>query len=151
MTKKKNTNHRDVLTIETTFKYIHSNGWSNEPSIIHVVINQNNSFSNTYVNPTRNRVANNIVLFTEKLDSALNRKPNSNENRNTFRRPHVSAIKPQKCELITTPTNATALMTPCSTLLIFSSHFATGSTYPIDMPSAVMPSNAAPTVIRTSQ
>lgn len=100
----------------------------------------------THVNPTQKRVTSSIILFTDTLDNALNAKPAPSENRNTFRRPHVSAMKPQKCDVNTTPKKAIALIMPCSLVEMLSSHLAAGSTNAILRPSMIMPSSAKPVV-----
>lgn len=101
-------------------------------------------FSLTYQSPTQNRVISSITLDVDRLDRAENAKPDPNAICITFRRPQVSAIKPQKCEVSTTPKKATALIMPCSVLLMFSSHLAAGSTKAMLRPSMMTANRDVP-------
>lgn len=62
----------------------------------------------------------------------------------TFLRPHVSAKKPQKCELITIPRNAIDEINPCSVVVIFKSQNAYGNTKAMLIFSMVAPINTIP-------
>lgn len=64
----------------------------------------------------------------------------------TFFRPHVSAIKPQKCELITIPRKAIDDTRPNSVVVIFKSQFAYGRTKATLIFSIVAPINATPDI-----
>lgn len=94
---------------------------------IFLIFNLNN-FKINYNNPTINRVAINILLEYEKLEIAENMKHANKFSLNTFCLPHVSVIKPQKCDVITTPIKPMELISPCCVFVIFKSHLAAGKT-----------------------
>lgn len=98
----------------------------------------------TYHIPTISRVMSSITLDTEKLEITENTNPVTSENRRTFTRPQVSARKPQKWDVITTPMNPMALITPCSAVVISISHFAAGNTNAIFSASITTPSRENP-------
>ncbi len=104
----------------------------------------NQKKSSTYHIPTINRVKSSIMLETLKLDNTENMKPDNNENRSTFNRPHVSAIKPQKCDVRTTPMKPIALIKPCSVVDISMSHLAAGKTNAMFSPSIITPNSENP-------
>lgn len=102
----------------------------------------------TYHIPTTNRVKSNIKLDTEKLEMIENMNPDNNENRKTLSRPQVSAMKPQKCDVSTTPIKPTALINPCSAVVISISHFAAGKTNAMFSPSIMTPKREKPVAKR---
>lgn len=81
----------------------------------------------THSNPTKKRSTNIMFVFIENAERNEQMKPSISDIRMTFWRPHVSAIKPQKCELITMPRNETDVNRPCSLVVNCKSHFAYGS------------------------
>lgn len=99
-----------------------------------------------YQRPTAKRVNNSIVLVVDKHETTENTKLVLNAVCITFRRPQVSAINPQKCEVNTTPMKATALIRPCSLMLRFNSHLAAGNTNAMLIDSRTTESNAIPDV-----
>lgn len=98
----------------------------------------------TYHIPTTSRVKSNIKLDTEKLDIIENMNPDNNENCNTLSRPQVSARKPQKCEVSTTPIKPIAFINPCSAVVISMSHLAAGKTKAMFSPSIITPKRENP-------
>lgn len=87
-------------------------------------------------------------LETEKLEIIENINPDNNENCNTFNRPHVSAMKPQKCDVRTTPIKPIALIKPCSETVISMSHLAAGKTNAMLSPSIMTPNSEKPVAKR---
>lgn len=72
--------------------------------------------------------------------------PNNKDIRITFRRPHVSARKPQQCELTTIPKNPIELTRPCSYVVKCKSHLAYGKTILMLIFSIAMPNVQRPLV-----
>lgn len=102
-------------------------------------------------NPTQKRVANNIALFTDRLDTAENTNPPPNATCSTFLRPHVSPeMNPQKCDVITTPMKATALIRPCSLVEMSNSHRAAGNANAMPTPSETTLSSAKPVTSKST-
>lgn len=108
----------------------------------------NNNKSSTYHIPTTKRVNSNIKLETEKLEIIEKMNPDNNENFKTLRRPQVSDIKPQKCDVSTTPIKPIALINPCSVVVISISHFAAGKTNAMFSPSIMTPNRENPVAKR---
>lgn len=102
----------------------------------------------SYHIPTANRVKSNIKLDTEKLEIIENMKPDNNENCKTFSLPQTSAIKPQKCDVNTTPMKPIALINPCSVVVISISHLAAGKTNAMFSPSIITPRREKPVAKR---
>lgn len=98
----------------------------------------------TYKMPTKNRNKIITVAFIANADNIAQISAPIAVNRMVFFRPHVSAKKPQKCELITMPRNATDEINPCSVVVIFKSHFAYGKTNAMEIFSMVAPIIASP-------
>lgn len=100
--------------------------------------------NNTYNMPTKNRRKIKIVALIVSADKLALISANVAHKRITFFRPHVSAKKPQKCELTTIPKKAIDDISPCSVVVIFKSHEAYGITKAMLMFSMVAPINAIP-------
>lgn len=94
--------------------------------------------------PTKNRNKIISVAFVANADRNALITAQIAVNRIVLFRPHVSARKPQKCELITMPRNATDEINPCSVVVIFKSHFAYGSTNAMLMFSIAEPIRTKP-------
>lgn len=80
----------------------------------------------TYDTPTQNRQKISISMDVENTEIMQNMKPAVTDARIALRRPHVSARKPQQCELNTMPINATEFSRPCWYVVNCKSHFAYG-------------------------
>lgn len=102
-----------------------------------------------YQNPVQNRVAINILAFTEKADINDIMKPLIRANCSEFFRPHVSVRKPHMCELATIPKKPIDNRIPCWPDVISNSHFADGTTKPI-LINSVTRANKLPPVTNNS-
>lgn len=94
--------------------------------------------------PTENRNKIISVAFIANADRRALINAQIADNRIVLFRPHVSAKKPQKCELITMPRNATDEINPCSVVVISKSHFAYGNTNAMLIFSMVAPISTRP-------
>lgn len=94
--------------------------------------------------PTKNRRKIKIDALIVNADRMALIRAHIAHKRITFFRPHVSAKKPQKCELTTIPRNAIDEIRPCSFVVIFISQKAYGVTKAMLMFSMVAPINAIP-------
>lgn len=81
----------------------------------------------THNSPVMNRSTNIMYVFIENADRNEQTNSSMSDIRITFWRPHVSAMKPQKCEPITMPRNETDAKRPCSLVVNCKSHFAYGN------------------------
>lgn len=85
----------------------------------------------THVKPTKNLVTINIQFSVDILDNAEPKKVNNNVHRSVRARPHVSVMKPQKCEDNNPPIYIAERIRPCSLSDVFRSHLDIGNA--IDM------------------
>lgn len=101
--------------------------------------------------PTINLVKINISTNIEKLEITENENPNIVVSNSVFLRPHVSPIKPQKCDEKRIPICTVDKSKLCVKFVISRSHFADGKIIPIFTISLTKQSNEKNTSAKISQ
>lgn len=143
-----------VVFVWNSLTYENADAWTPDTLEIHPTMNVFIIFFSvpiivliTHNNPTRNRSANIMYVFIENADRNEQTKPSISDVRITFWRPHVSAMKPQKCELTTMPRYETDVNRPCSLVVKCKSHFAYGNINETLIFSRIAPNKLIPVAI----